>query len=359
MIFPDQTLNEVVSQFFRQTPHKITPIGQGHIHHSFQVKNNDKTEWILQRINTQIFHEPHQLMKNIDAVTRHIRQKAVLLGLEPSRSTLTIQPALSGELLYRGQSGVWRMFHFIKNSFSREIPQSLGEVHDAAMITGKFLKMLIDFPIETLVPPLPDFHNSPKRYQDLLNCINLAASSRLKSAEEEIGFIRQRSSQLHKIQTALKTGNLPWRVTHNDTKFENILFDKYTEKCLCLIDLDTVMPGSPLFDFGDALRAMANTAAEDEPDLSKVNFSLSVYQTYLDGYLSSVKDLLNPLEIKLLPYAPWIITLENGIRFLSDYLKGDVYYKTNYPEHNLIRTRTQLKLVADMEKLKNDMQVNR
>ncbi len=334
-------LKKILRLFFTQEPEKITYLNGGHIHQTYLIKTSNSEKFILQKINTTIFSDPGQLMMNINAVTTHIRDKALQLGKDPSKSTLTILPTLSGSLYHSEINGDWRMFQFIKNTFSREKPQSLEEVYDAALVTGEFLKYLVDFPVKTLIPPLPDFHHTPKRLAQLITAIKQAVPTRLNAVKSEIVFIQERADQLDKIQTALDSGIIPWRVTHNDTKFENILLDAHSGKCLCLIDLDTVMPGSPLFDFGDALRAMTNTANEDEPQLTQVNFSLPVYKAYLDGYYASVGDLLNSAEKSLLPYAPWVITLENGMRFLTDYLNGDIYYKTAYPEHNLVRTRTQ------------------
>ena len=247
------------------------------------------------------------------------------------------------------------MFVFIQNSVTFRIPHNLNQVKQAALITGQFISNLSDFPADQLCNTIPDFHNTPKRYQDLLTSIEKANSNHISNSQEALQFIHQRAGHADVLWNALQEGIIPWRVTHNDTKLDNILFNNDTGQAICLIDLDTVMPGSALFDFGDALRSMGNPVAEDEPDLDKVIFQLSIFEAYTTGFLESACSILTPAEINLLHLAPWVITFENGIRFLTDYLQNDRYYKTEYPGQNLMRCKTQLKLVADMEKNITDM----
>ncbi|MAT45695.1 MAG: mucin desulfatase [Anaerolineaceae bacterium] len=357
---PLMDLLEVARQFISDPIHSIDSYLGGHIHDTYLVttSNNGKPgrRYLLQKMNTYVFQNPQRLMENIQSISLHLQKKASFFGKDPKRTTLALIPTFQGALFYNQQDyGAWRVFDFIENTFSVESPQNLDQVRDAAAVTGDFLQMLSDFPVDSLYIPLPDFHNTPKRYQDFRTATYSGLPERIRNASKEIAFIHQRASWMNIIQDGLNNGSIPWRVTHNDTKLENILIDSSSGNCLCLIDLDTVMPGSALYDFGDAIRAMANPAGEDEKDLSLVNFQLPVFDAYTAGFLESTRQMLTPQEINLIPQAAWLITLEIGMRFLSDYLMGDTYFKVTYPENNLIRSRTQFKLVDDMEKLKNEM----
>lgn len=357
---PLTDLIEVTRQFIPDSIHSIDSYLGGHIHDTYLVttSSNGKpgSRYLLQKMNTHVFQNPQRLMENIQSISKHIQKKAGLFGKDPKRTTLELIPTYQGTLFYEHQNqGAWRLFHYIENTFSVELPQNLDQVRDAAAVTGEFLQMLSDFPVDSLYIPLPDFHNTPKRYQDFVYSIHKGLPERIQNAANEIAFVHQRAARLSIIQDGLNNGSIPWRVTHNDTKLENILIDSSSGNCLCLIDLDTVMPGSALYDFGDAIRAMANPAGEDEKDLSKVNFQLPVFEAYTAGFLQTTRQTLTPQEINLIPQAAWLITLEIGMRFLSDYLVGDTYFKVAYPENNLIRSRTQFKLVADMENLVDEM----
>ena len=310
---------------------------------------NPGQAYLLQRINTRIFRNPQRLMENIRMVTNILKLK------EPAALNLRLVPCLNGSLYYENHQGCWRLFVFIQNSVTFRTPHNLNQVKQAALITGQFISNLSDFPADQLFNTIPDFHNTPKRYQDLLAAKEKADPDRISNSQEALQFIHQRAGHAGVLWNALQEGIIPWRVTHNDTKLDNILFNNDTGQAICLIDLDTVMPGSALFDFGDALRSMGNPVAEDEPDLDKVIFQLPVFEAYTTGFLESTCSILTPAEINLLHLAPWVITYENGLRFLTDYLLNDPYYKIEYPEQNLMRCKTQLMLVADMEKNITDM----
>jgi N-acetylhexosamine 1-kinase len=343
---PPFDLTPIIRQFFPELNPVVEKYGQGHIHDSFLVSDCGFSEkaYLLQRINTEVFQNPRQLMVNIFAVCKHLANK------NPDAVNLHLIPCRNGDLFFENESGFWRMAEFIQNTATYQKSPDLRHVKQAASATGRFIANLADFPADQLFVTIPDFHNTPKRYRDLLKSFEEANPQRLSNVQESLSFIRKRSAKTGILWDALQKGIIPWRVTHNDTKLDNILFDKTGGQAVCLIDLDTVMPGSPLFDFGDALRSMANSAAEDEPDLSKVLFRIPVFKAYTEGFLESTSHILTSTEVNLLHLAPWVITFENGMRFLTDYLQNDRYYKTDYADHNLVRCKTQLKLVADMEK---------
>lgn len=343
---PSPDLTYITQQFFPELNPVVEKYGHGHIHDTFLVSDAgfpDKT-YLLQEINTRVFRNPQQLMENLFAVCRHLKNK------EPDAVNLHVIPCRNGDLFFQNKLGCWRLFEFIQNTLTFQTPPDLDHVKQAAIATGRFTANLADFPADQLFVTIPDFHNTPKRYLDLTKSIKNADHERLSNAQEELLFIQKRARKCGILWNALRKSLIPWRVTHNDTKLDNILFDQDSGKAVCLIDLDTVMPGSPLFDFGDALRAMANSAAEDEPDLNKVQFEIPVFKAYTEGFLENTSHILTETEVNLLHLAPWVITFENGIRFLTDYLQNDRYYKTDYTAHNLVRCKTQLKLVVDMEK---------
>lgn len=343
---PSPDFTPIMRQFILEINPVVKKYGHGHIHDSFLVSDCGFSEkaYLLQRINTEVFQNPRQLMENIFTICRHLRSN------EPNAVNLRMIPCRNGDLFFENESGCWRMSEFIQNTVTYQTGPDLHQVKQAASATGRFIADLADFPAHQLFVTIPDFHNTPRRYQELLRSIKTANPERLTNVQESLSFIRKRSAKTGILWDALQKGIIPWRVTHNDTKLDNILFDKASGQAVCLIDLDTVMPGSALFDFGDALRSMANSAAEDEPDADKVHFQIPVFQVYCEGFLESTGHILTSTEVNLLHLAPWVITFENGMRFLSDYLQNDRYYKTDYADHNLVRCKTQLKLVADMEK---------
>ncbi len=330
------------------------PVSDGHINDTYIVEyeqeNGENIRYLLQRINVNVFKKPVELMENVMGVTSHLRKKIEAAGGDPLRETLTVYPAKDGKNYYMAEDGgCWRLYNFVGDTFTINELTNPDDFRSAALAFGNFTNLLADYPIETLYDTIPNFHNTPSRFNDLKAAIERNLSGRKESALPEIEFALARECDCSVITDKIASGEIPVKVTHNDTKLNNVLFDNKTKKGLCVVDLDTVMPGSALYDFGDSIRFGANTAAEDEKDLSKVSLSLEYFKAYVDGYLEAAGESLNETEIELLPFAAKLLTFECGMRFLGDYLNGDVYFKIEYPEHNLIRARTQFKLVEDIE----------
>ena len=261
-----------------------------------------------------------------------------------------------GKGFYRDDEGkCWRMYVYVDDALSLESVGLPDDFYEAAYAFGKFQHDLADFPADTLFEIIPDFHNTAKRYRDFLVAVSEDKSGRAKNVEAEIEFVKERAEFYSLLNNKFEDGVIPLRVTHNDTKLNNVLLDKFTRKALCVLDLDTIMPGFSVTDFGDAIRFGANNADEDEKDISKVWLNLDLFKVYTEGYLKGCDGKLSNEEIMLLPEGAKMMTIECGMRFLADYIAGDVYFKTAYPEHNLVRARTQLKLVDDMEKHFDDM----
>lgn len=327
----------------RGTPVSCEVFGHGHINHTLKITTDTGAEYVLQRINKYVFRDPIRLMINASAITNHIRQKVT----DPSLS-LHFIPTHTGHYHHRDEDGeFWRMYDFV-GGFCLDAPETEEDFYQSALAFGRFQQLLSDFPAETLYEIIPEFHNTVDRYRQLKDSIRLDLYHRVAGVRKEIDFLLQREEIGGVLQRMRERGELPLRVTHNDTKLNNVLLDKHTRKSLCVLDLDTVMPGLSVHDFGDSIRFGAATAAEDEPDVSKMELDLHLFEVYTRGYLEAAKDL-TPKEIEMLPMGALIMTLEVGLRFLKDYLDGDLYFKVKYPEHNLVRARTQLKLVADME----------
>lgn len=329
------------------------PYGVGHINDTYmaEFQINGKTEkYILQRINHHVFRDPEGLMSNIEAVTQHLRQKIKMAGGNPERETLTLIPTTEGSSYLRTEEGdYWRGYIFINDARTYESVEKIEHVYHAAKAFGNFQKLLIDYPSEKIIETIPDFHNTKKRFDTLLEAINTDEFERAEKSQQEIEFALARRNQVSVLVDKLQSGELPERITHNDTKFNNVLIDNLSGEGVCVIDLDTVMPGLALYDYGDAIRSLANTASEDETDLSLVNFDLRIFDYFTRGYLESVGDVLSPQELEYLSFSAILMTFECGVRFLTDYLVGDTYYKIHRESHNLDRCRTQFKLVTDME----------
>ena len=325
-------------------PLETKNFGHGQINYTFFVSTDTDKQYILQRINTHVFKQPVELMENVVAVSEHIRKKEP----DPNKS-LHFIPAKDGKYYYRDERNrYWRCYEFV-GGFCLDAPESDGDFYESAIAFGRFQELLSDFPAETLHETIPNFHNTPDRYRLIKIAMDEDACDRLQYVQKEIDFIMERKEEAGTIQRLLESGELPLRVTHNDTKLNNVLLDKKTRKALCVLDLDTVMPGSSLFDFGDSVRFGAATAPEDVQELSRMDFDLHLFEVYTKGYLEGCHTLTKR-EIELLPLGAKTITLELAVRFLTDYLESDHYFKTQYPDHNLVRTRAQLKLVEAMEK---------
>lgn len=352
---PEQNFPELVSQFDFDGSFLHTEICEiGHINNTYASHfcklDGTVHSYLMQRINHNIFKQPEELMENIAAVTEHLRKKIISAGGDPNRETLTLIPTKNGNIFHRTDAGdYWRAFNFIENAATFQIPQNLSQVYNAAWAFGKFMRMLDDFPIEALHETIPDFHNTTRRYKSFMKSLEKDSFNRAHTTNGEIEFVLDRAGHTSKLVDLIDCGELPIRVTHNDTKLNNVMIDRETGEGLCVVDLDTVMPGSALYDFGDAIRSITNTAEEDERDLSKVHFSMEAFEKYAQGYLDVTHDTLTSTERNNLAFSAWLITLEQGIRFLTDHLDGDSYFRIKRDNHNLDRCRTQFKLVKEME----------
>jgi len=334
---------------------KAEPYGFGHINSTFAIYfkgcNETMHRYILQKINTTIFKSPERLMENMENVTSHIKRKIVSFGGNPERETLTIIRTRDGKSFYKGKDGdCWRSFLFIEEAQTYQIVENPVHFYNAGKAFGRFAQYLADYPAANLYETIPDFHNTINRYQDLMEAVKTDAKGRVKEVQNEIQFVMERADDTKLLLSLLKSGALPLRVTHNDTKFNNVMIDDATGEGICVIDLDTVMPGLSLYDFGDAIRSGATTAKEDEEDLSKVWLDLKLFESFTQGYLKTAGNSITETELEYLPFSAILLTLECGMRFLGDYLNGDIYFKINKEKHNLDRARNQLKLVSDMEK---------
>lgn len=326
----------------------------GHINNTYVIdfqKDGAIKRYILQEINTNVFKNPDQLMENIENVTKYLEGIIAADGGDVLRETLRVHRTVDGKPYYIDSNGrYWRVYNFITDSYTCQCIDCPKTFYNAAKAFGKFQRMLADYPCSTLHETIPNFHNTVSRFKDLKEAVKNDLSGRASLVRDEIEFAFARENEVGVLVDLLQKGELPLRVTHNDTKLNNVMFDNKTGKGICVIDLDTVMPGLSLYDFGDSIRFGANVAAEDEKDLSKVKLSLELYEQYTRGYLCAAGESLTQLEIELLPFSAKLMTYECGIRFLGDYLNGDVYFRTDYPEHNLVRCRTQFKLVEEIEK---------
>lgn len=308
-------------------------------------------KYILQKINTLVFKNPDELMSNIMNITGFLRNKIMLDGGNPERETLTFLYTNANAPYYKDHEGnFWRTYSFIDKCYTCDSIDEPIKANRSGAAFGRFMNLLSDYPIENLFETIPNFHNTPKRYEALAAAIDENLAGRADTVQEEIDFAFSKREDSHKLTDLIETGELPIRVTHNDTKINNVLFDKITNKAFCVIDLDTVMPGLSLYDFGDAIRSGATTAEEDEKNLGNYTLDLDLFEAYTDGYLSEAGSALTDKELDNLVFSAKLLSLECGVRFLTDYLNGDTYFKTDYPEHNLVRCRTQFKLVRDIEK---------
>ncbi len=358
----NKCLPQAVEAFFdRERVDSCERHGNGHIDDTFLVEVREETgeirRYLLQGINCTVFQKPLELIENICGVTDFLKKKILQNGGDPQRETLNIIPARDGKPYYVDPSGGWWVvYRFIERARCLEQVERPEDFYESAVAFGKFQKLLADYPAETLHEIIPDFHHTPKRYETLLAAFRADRCGRASSVLQEMEQIRSREAELGIAMELLREGALPLRVTHNDTKLNNVMFDEETGKAICVIDLDTVMPGLSIFDFGDSIRFGANTAQEDEADVSKVSLSLELFERYTRGYLDGCGDQLTALEKKMLPMGAKIMTLESAIRFLTDYLQGDVYFKIERENHNLQRCRTQLALTADMERKWEEME---
>ena len=331
----------------------VQPFGNGHINDTYAVtcaSGGGVHRYILQKLNSHVFPHPTALMNNFAAVTAYLRPIVKQEGGDPDRECLRLIPTTQGAAYYVDKEGeVWRMTQLIENTDAFLIAESSEMFADAGRAFGLFIRRLQGFDAASLIEVIPDFHNTVKRYENLKKAIAADKAGRAAGVKDLIAFARARKEKTGIIVNALKNGEIPLRVTHNDTKLNNVLIDTASKKAICVIDLDTVMPGSLLYDFGDAIRVGCSTAAEDEKDLNKVHFDKENFAAFTRGFMRGLGDGITEKERSLLPEGAMLMTFECGMRFLTDYLEGDVYFKTAYPEHNLVRCRTQFRLVEEME----------
>ncbi len=312
--------------------------------------------YILQKINTEIFTEPEKLMSNIKGVCTHVAKKIEEAGGDPLREVRTVISTKSGEDYFVDPEGCyWRAFLEISDVVSYDYPETPELFHKSAVAFGRFARQLADYPCNTLYETIPDFHNSVSRMEQFKAAVADDKMGRAEEMASEIEFALSKAPLCSYIIDGLSDGRFRTCVTHNDTKINNVLLDKHSGEGVCIIDLDIVMPGSILYDFGDAIRFGASTALEDETDLSKVSLDLSMFETFVDGFVGELRDSMTEDEILSLPMGAYLMTLETAIRFLGDYLNGDVYYHIRYPEHNRDRARNQLALLRDMDSKMEEM----
>lgn len=351
---------EIVERFeIEGTISRIESYGSGHIHDTYRVITNEAgcDDYILQRLNNDVFKNIQQLQKNIITVTDHIRRKLSIDATpDLKRRVLTVIPCKNGDPFYIDSTGsYWRMYIFISKHRTYNIVQSLQHATEGGKAIGRFQSQLSDLDSSSLYETIPYFHNIEHRLKAFYLAVDKNEKGRVQSVKEEISFVKERAGNMGVILSLGKEGEIPTRVTHNDTKFNNILLDN-NDRALCVIDLDTVMPGFVHYDFGDAIRTTATLSAEDETDLNKVELDLDLFKAYTEGYLSEIENVLKPAEIEYLAFAPRLVTFTIGLRFLSDFINGDKYFKIHHPMHNLERARTQFKLVESNERHYKTMQ---
>lgn len=330
----------------------VAPLGDGFINDTYIVRTEgDADDYILQRKNHHVFPDVPAMMENIVAVTEHIKKKVA----DPKRETLTVVPTKDGKLYFKDPDGnFWAVCVFIPGTVTYDKADTLELTRQGGIGIGRFQKLLADFD-KPLAEVIKGFHNIRWRFTQWDEAIAKDAAGRVKDLKEEISWIESRRADMLDFWSKVEDGTIPTRVTHNDTKLSNILFDSASGKVLCAIDLDTVMSSTSLNDVGDAIRSYANNTFEDDPDLDKVFMRMDMFKAYIEGYLSEQGPNLSQSEIEYLAFAPLYITYEQVLRFLMDYIDGDTYYKCKYPEHNLVRTKSQYKLLQSMEEQYEEM----
>ncbi len=330
----------------------------GHINSTNLVTFNEGgkiKKYLVQGINTHVFRNPDNLMNNIVNVTQYLKTKIKDAGGDPDRETLTFLPAKDGRYYYYYNDKCWRIYYYVDNSYTLSVIENSAAFENAGKSFGMFQRHLSDYPMSNLFETIKDFHNTPKRLETLKNSVDADVKGRAASVKKEIDFALEREADAKIVLDLHKKGLIPLRVTHNDTKLNNILFDTDTNESICVIDLDTIMPGLSLYDFGDAIRFGGNTTYEDDPNLENVKLSVELFESFARGFLSSCAKALTKTEVDYLAFSAKLMTFECGVRFLTDYLDGDVYFKTKYEDHNLVRARNQFKLVEEIENHLDEM----
>jgi hypothetical protein len=330
-------------------------IQSGHINStyraSFEASDGSTHRYILQRINEKVFKDPLAVMRNVECVTRHINWKVLRVKKDLGGQTLNLYPGRGGRFWVAGpRGGIWRCYNCIEGCHTYDIVENTRQAYQAARAFGSFQDLVSDLPADELEETIPDFHHTRKRYQRLLEVAAADPCGRAGGVAAELDFIREHEADVDRVLDGLDSGEIPQRITHNDTKINNVMIDEETDEAVCVIDLDTVMPGSVLYDFGDLVRTAVSPAAEDEIELDKVVLRMPMFEALVEGYIDSAREFLVEKETGLLAFSAKLITLEVGIRFLTDHLEGDVYFKTRRPGHNLDRSRTQLRLVEHFDR---------
>lgn len=342
----EKTMEDILRMFRTEGRSvRCVPHGSGHINRTWLAETDRFHRYILQQVNTAAFPDPDGLMRNIILVTEHIRKKDPVPG-----HVLTLIPTVEGGYyIKRSGNELWRMYEFISGGICLDRAESPEDLRVSGTAFGLFQRQMADFPARELAEVIPGFHDTPARYRALHRAIQEDRAGRAAGVGREIRFYLEREQTADRMAAMQREGKLPLRVTHNDTKLNNVMLDAETRKPLCILDLDTVMPGLAANDFGDAIRFGASTAAEDEPDTTRVHLDMAMYRAFTEGFLEACGRDLTETELETLHEGARLMTLECGVRFLVDYLDGDVYYHTTRPEHNLDRTRTQMVLVSEME----------
>ncbi len=316
----------------------------------YNTSDGGKSDYILQQVNTYAFKHPEQVTSNIVRVTEHLRNTMLANGQDPDNRVLTCIPTKDGEFMYQDAKGrYWRAYRYIHSAFAYDRVEKPEHFREAGRAFGEFQRMLSDFQADDLYETIPHFHDTRRRFYAFVAAVADDKAGRVCELEKEIDFFFDRRKRMSRIVRRIEDGRIPLRVTHNDTKINNIMIDEVTGRAVCVIDLDTVMAGSALYDYGDAIRFGASTAAEDEPDTSKISLDLNLFREFSAGFLSEVGDLLTDEEIRCLPLSIETMTCELAMRFLTDYIEGDLYFRVRSPDHNLIRARAQMKLLEDVE----------
>ena len=330
----------------------VEPYGSGHINATYRMQLDGSPRYaILQRINSAVFPHPEDVMDNLIGITRHLTAKIEAAGGDPMRETLQLRPTRDGQQFYRdAEGGVWRVTQFIDRARTYDLVENPDHFYQSGVAFGRFQGLLADYPAETLHETIKKFHDTDSRLETFKQQVAEDPLGRAEGVRAEIDFFLERADVASRSGRLQAEGVLPLRVTHNDTKLNNVMIDDATGRAICVIDLDTVMPGLAINDFGDSIRFGASTAEEDEVDLSKVSCSMNLFGLYTRGFLEGTEGALTPAEIAELPHGAKVMTYECGIRFLGDYLVGDQYFRIARPQHNLDRARTQLTLIADMER---------
>ena len=327
----------------------------GHINTTYRAcyrsEDGQEDRYILQKINDYVFKDPAQVMRNVEKVTRHITWKLLRRRRDAAGQTLNLFPARGGRnyIILPEEGGMWRCYNNIEDTHTYDVVENTRQAYQAGFAFGSFQDLISDMNPEDIKESIPDFHNTPKRYEALLASAKADVKGRAANCQAELELLAGWADRFSRITSMLESGELPTRITHNDTKINNVMLDSETDEAVCVIDLDTVMPGSVLYDFGDMVRTATCMASEDEEDLSKVRMEMPFFESLAEGYLDAAHNFLTTREVEYMPFAGWLITTEIGIRFLTDYLDGDLYFRTEKPEHNLIRARNQFKLAQSID----------